>query len=96
LLTLELTRSTEGAVGLKSDMAKKKISSADLIWIFHERLQSFPDCPLHGISIAIVPMPGARWAALTTRNVQVRRPLWAKRVAKIEVELRNAYILDSS
>src|SRR5713226_73816 len=37
-------------------MAKKKISSTDLIWIFHERLKAFDDHPLHGIPIAIVPV----------------------------------------
>jgi hypothetical protein len=77
-------------------MARTKISSTDLIWIFHERLQVFPDCPLHGISVAIVPMAGGTWKALTSRHVRVHRPLWAKRVEAIERELRNAYVLRAS
>ncbi|MDO8293391.1 MAG: hypothetical protein Q7T29_11095 [Gallionella sp.] len=36
-------------------MARKKISSTNLIWLFHEKLKDFDDYPLHGISIAIVP-----------------------------------------
>jgi hypothetical protein len=74
-------------------MAKKKISSTDLVWIFHQELQAFDDFPLHGISIAIVPTADAGWRALTPRNVQARRPLWASRVAAIQKRLQKTYIL---
>src|SRR6266436_3255355 len=74
-------------------MAKKKISSTDLIWIFHERLKAFDDRPLHGIPIAIVPVPSAGWTALTPKNVRLHRPLWENRVRAIEKELRNNYVL---
>jgi hypothetical protein len=74
-------------------MAKKKISSTDLIWIFHERLKAFDDHPLHGIPIAIVPVPSAGWTALTPKNVQLHRPLWENRVRAIEKELWNNYVL---
>jgi hypothetical protein len=74
-------------------MAKKKISSTDLIWIFHERLKAFDDHPLHGIPIAIVPLPSAGWTALTPKNVRLHRPLWENRVRAIEKELRNNYVL---
>jgi hypothetical protein len=74
-------------------MAKKKISSTDLIWIFHERLKAFDDHPLHGIPIAIVPVPRAGWTALTPRNVRLHRPLWENRIRAIEQELRNSYVL---
>ncbi len=74
-------------------MAKKKISSTDLIWIFHERLKAFDDHPLHGIPIAIVPVPSAGWTALTPKNVRLHRPLWENRVRAIEKELRNNYVL---
>jgi hypothetical protein len=33
-------------------MARKPISSTDLIWIFHEKLEAFDDCP-EGASIAV-------------------------------------------
>ena len=56
-------------------MAKTKISSTDLVWIFHEQLQAFDDFPLHGIPIATVPTANAGWRALTPHNVQARRPL---------------------
>ena len=74
-------------------MAKKKISSTDLAWIIHEELQAFDDFPIHGISIAIVPTADEGWRALTPRNVQVRRPLWASRVEAIQKRLQKTYTL---
>jgi hypothetical protein len=44
-------------------MAKKAISSTELIWIFHEKIKEFDDCPGLGLSIAIVPMPKVGWSA---------------------------------
>ena len=74
-------------------MARTKISSTDLIWIFHQKMAVFEDCPHYKISIAIVPTPNAGWKALTTRSVQVRRPLWARRIEAIQNELREVYQL---
>jgi hypothetical protein len=88
-----LTIDNRCAHGKLRFMAKKKISSTDLIWIFHERLKAFDDHPLHGIPIAIVPVPSAGWTALTPKNVRLHRPLWENRVRAIEKELRNNYVL---
>ena len=74
-------------------MAKKRISSTDLVWIFHERLKAFGDHPLHGIPIAIVPVSSAGWMAVTPKNVRQYRPLWENRVRAIEKQLRNNYVL---
>ena len=49
-------------------MAKTKISSTDLIWIFREKLSSFDDCP-PSLPIAIVPSDGS-WTALTPHYVR--------------------------
>ena len=38
-------------------MAKKAISSTELIWIFHEKIKELDDRPAQGLSIAVVPMP---------------------------------------
>ena len=45
-------------------MAKKAISSTELIWIFHEKIKELDDCPAQGLSIAVVPMPDVGWSAL--------------------------------
>lgn len=72
-------------------MAKTRISSPDLAWLFHEELQKFDDFPPHGIPIAIVPTAKAGWQALTPRNFQARR--WASRVEAIQERLQKAYTL---
>lgn len=74
-------------------MARKKISSTDLIWQFHEKLKEFDDHPLHGISVAIVPEDEGEWRAVTTQNVMKRRPVWAGRIQSIEKRLRREYSL---
>lgn len=74
-------------------MAKTKISSSDLAWLFHEELQAFDDFPLHGIPIAIVPAANAGWQALTPRNALARR--WASRIEAIQARLQKAYTLAS-
>jgi hypothetical protein len=38
-------------------MAKKAISSTELIWIFHEKIKEFDDCPIHGVNRLGVPTP---------------------------------------
>ena len=74
-------------------MARKRISSTDLIWQFHQKLREFDDYPLHGISVAIVPENKGEWKAVTTRNVMTKRPLWAGRVQSIEKRLRKEFFL---
>jgi hypothetical protein len=76
-------------------MAAIKISSTDLVWIFHEELQAFDDFPLHGIPIAIVPTVHSGWRALTPSNVRTGRPLWASRVEAIQNRLQKKYTLIS-
>jgi hypothetical protein len=48
-------------------LAKKKISSPDLAWIFVERLKAFKDCPT-GIVVAIVPDRKSGWLAILSKR----------------------------
>jgi len=50
-------------------MAKKSISSTDLIWLFHEKLRESDDCPGSGLLIAIVPAPDVGWAVLMNQAI---------------------------
>jgi hypothetical protein len=52
-------------------MAKIKISSTDLIWIFRQKLEAFDDCPPE-VAIAIVPAPDVGWMALWMRKAEPR------------------------
>ena len=72
-------------------MAKKKVSSTDLIWMIHERLSAFADYPLHGIPVAIVPTKGGDWTAITTQLVRKQRKVWADRMQVVEKQLRQQY-----
>jgi len=72
-------------------LAKTKISSADLIWIFREKLLSFDDCP-RSISIAIVPSDGS-WTAVTTKHIRKGRPDCVKRIEQLQRQLRQIYVL---
>ena len=72
-------------------MAKSKISNADLVWIFTEKLKSFRDGPL-AISIAIVPNKGG-WTAIASRHDRNHRARCAKRVEEVQRELREIYVL---
>jgi hypothetical protein len=74
-------------------MAKKSISSTDLIWIIHEKIKEFGDCPDHGLTIAIVPTPGAGWSAVVGARQRTSHPLCARRVEQIEKQLRGIYVL---
>ena len=74
-------------------MAKKAISNADLIWLFHERLREFRDCPASGLSIAIVPAPDVGWTVLMNPRQRSKRPVCAKRVRAIEKQFREMYVL---
>ena len=74
-------------------MAKKAISSTELIWIFHEKIKEFEDCPGQGLSIAIVPMPKVAWSALMSPKQRTAHPLCAKWVETIQTQLRELYVL---
>jgi hypothetical protein len=74
-------------------MAKKAISSTELIWIFHEKIKEFGDCPAHGLSIAVVPMPDVGWSALMSPRQRTTHPLCARRVETIQKQLREMYVL---
>jgi hypothetical protein len=76
-------------------LAKTKISSTDLIWIFREKLLSFDDCP-RSISIAIVPSDEG-WTAVTTQHVRKGHPNCVKRIEQLQKQLqkqlREVYVL---
>jgi hypothetical protein len=72
-------------------LAKTKISSTDLIWIFQEKLLSFDDCP-RSISIAIVPSDEG-WTAVTTQHFRKGHPDCVKRIEQLQKQLREVYVL---
>ncbi|MBR1257119.1 hypothetical protein JQ634_25930 [Bradyrhizobium sp. AUGA SZCCT0240] len=74
-------------------MAKTKISSTDLAWLFHEELQTFDDFPLHGIAIAIVPT--AKGTLASTDASQRQGTPSGSRVEAIEKRLQKTYALTS-
>jgi hypothetical protein len=73
-------------------LAKTKISSTDLIWIFRQRLSSFDDCSPE-IPIAIVPIGGGGWKAVTAPRDRVGRPHCVRCIEQIQKQLREVYIL---
>jgi hypothetical protein len=72
-------------------MAKTKISSTDLIWIFREKLSSFDDCS-PSISIAIIPSSEG-WTAVTTHRDRTGQPNCARRIEQLQKQLREIYAL---
>jgi hypothetical protein len=74
-------------------MAKKAISSTDLIWLFHEKLKESDDCPGSGLSIAIVPAADVGWTVLISPRQQTKFPICAKRVEVIQKQFREMYVL---
>jgi hypothetical protein len=60
----------------KRSMAKIKISSTELVWIFHQRLEAFDDCPSE-VPIAIVPDPDEGWMAVMSAQSRTHNPLCA-------------------
>jgi hypothetical protein len=73
-------------------MAKIKISSTELVWIFHEKLKAFDDCP-PGTSIAIVPSLDVGWTAVMSAKSRTRHPHCARRVEAVQKQLRGIYVL---
>jgi hypothetical protein len=74
-------------------MAKKAISSTDLIWLFHERLREFDDYPKSGLSIAIAPEPNVGWTVLLDPRQQTKHPACARRVRALQKQFREMYDL---
>ncbi|WP_441228071.1 hypothetical protein AB7813_08955 [Tardiphaga sp. 20_F10_N6_6] len=74
-------------------MPKKKVTADELIWLFHEKLASsnFPKA-----GIAIIPIGGGNWSALTNATERRHYPDLAKTVARIEKQLRVRYNLKES
>jgi hypothetical protein len=73
-------------------LAKKKISSTDLIWIFREKLSTFADCP-PSIKLAIVPSE-AGWTVVIPARDRKRLPDGAKRIDQLQKRLREVYVLE--
>jgi hypothetical protein len=71
----------------------KKISSSDLIWMFHERLKEYDDHPFNGISLAIIPRGTSDWEVVAQRRLPKRKPDMATRISTIEKQLRKQYTL---
>ena len=81
----------------KSWMGKTKVSSTDLIWMFHQRLLSFEDFPQQGqISLAIVPTGKKGWTNVVGPRVRSSSATrWKTRIGTIERELQAAFALKS-
>jgi hypothetical protein len=90
---LDKRRAFRAVVGTTGGhMAKTRISSTDLAWIFQEKLNAFDSCP-PAVSIAIVPTGEDGWAAVTTARVRAAYPLCARRIGQIQKQLRGIYVL---
>jgi hypothetical protein len=74
-------------------MARKRISSSDLIWMIHERLKEYDDHPFHGVSLAVVPESNGDWTVVTQNKLPKREPDMVGRIRKIEKKLRQEYML---
>jgi hypothetical protein len=74
-------------------MARKRISSSDLIWIFHERLKEYDDHPFTGISLAVVPTGSGDWSVVMSRKMPSRKPDMATRIGAIAKQLQKQYTL---
>jgi hypothetical protein len=90
---IEQNRAFCGLRGHEGSMAKKVISSTELIWIFHEKIKKYDDCPAQRLSIAIVPTPDVGWSALISPKQRTTHPFCAKRVEAIQMQLREMCVL---
>jgi hypothetical protein len=71
-------------------MAKIKISTTDLVWVFTEKMRSFDKWFL---GIAIVPSKDG-WTAVTgSRRRRAKSRRCAPRIEQIQKELREIYVL---
>ncbi|WP_441255908.1 hypothetical protein [Tardiphaga sp. 285_C5_N1_2] len=66
------------------------MTADELIWLFHEKLarSNFPNA-----GIAIIPIGGGNWSALTNATERRRHPDLSKTVERIEKQLRGRYLL---
>lgn len=74
-------------------MARKRISSSDLVWMFHERLKEYDDHPFHGVPLAVIPGSKGDWTVAMPRRLPKREPDMKVRIGKIEKKLRQEYML---
>ena len=77
----------------RSDMGRKRMSSLDLIWIFHERLKEYDDHPFHGVALAVIPTGNGDWTVAMPRKLPKREPDIGTRVGEIEKQLKKQYSL---
>jgi hypothetical protein len=77
--------------GAETGMAKTKISSSDLVWIFTEKLRSFDECS-PGTNIAIVPSEDG-WTAVMGARRRGQHPRCDRRIEQIQKQLREIYVL---
>ena len=72
-------------------MVKTKVSATELVWIFQQRIRDYGDCPM-GTDVAIV-SSGDGWTVATNARQRRKYPLCAKRIDKLQRELREVYAL---
>ena len=80
---------------MPSSVAKTKVSSADLAWIFRQRLMEFEDASI-GTAVAIVPDKEYGWIAIFPKFKKIskrRRHLPQERMDRVQRELRRLYRL---
>ena len=82
-----------GSVSGSSEMARRRISSSDLIWMFHEKLVEYGDHPFRGISLAIIRGAKGDWEIVTQRKLPKREPDLTKRISTIKKQLQKQYTL---
>jgi hypothetical protein len=70
-------------------MAKIKISTTDLVWIFTEKMRSFDKWFPY---IAIVPSKDG-WTVVMGARGRAEYPRCARRIEQIQKELRELYVL---
>ena len=69
-------------------MARKRISSSDLIWMIYEQLKEYDDHPFHGVSLAVIPGSNGEWSVVTQNKLPKRGTRPAVRIRKIEKRLQ--------
>jgi hypothetical protein len=72
-------------------MVRTRIASADLLWIFRERLSIIND-RFKVAPIAIIPSDDG-WEAITSRRYRNAQPQIAQCIERIQAELRPIYRL---
>jgi hypothetical protein len=77
-------------------MPKITISSADLAFVFRERLLALEECSI-GVSLAIVPDPDAGWVAVfpKLKHHARRRRVSQEQIDRIQRDLQRRYRLSA-